>query len=71
MVEKEVEVSLGDIKLLYEYFVDQYKKEGITVTYSKFVFLTIKNTPRKHIVFLGVQIARFHPNYDKSSLIFF
>lgn len=37
MVEKEIEVSLGDIKLLYEYFVDQYKKDGITVTYSKFV----------------------------------
>ena len=34
---KEIEVSLGDIKLLYEYFVDQYKKDGITVTYSKFV----------------------------------
>ena len=37
MVEKEIEVSLGDIKLLYEYFVDQYKKDGITVKYSKFV----------------------------------
>lgn len=37
MVEKEIEVSLGDIKLLYEYFVDQYKKDGITVTYSKFI----------------------------------
>lgn len=33
-------------------------------------FLDNKKAPQENIVFLGVHIARFHPNYDiKSSLI--
>lgn len=51
MVEKEVELSLGEIKVLYEYFIEQYKKEGITVAWSKLILNNLKmlTTPYKQI----------------------
>jgi hypothetical protein len=42
MVEKEVELTLGEIKGLYEYFLDVYRKEGVTVDWSIFVFKSLQ-----------------------------
>lgn len=40
MKEVDIELTLGEIKGLYEYFLDSYGKEGLTVDWS---ILTYKN----------------------------
>lgn len=42
MTEVEVEISLGEIKGLYEYFLDSYRKEGLSVNWSIFVYKSLQ-----------------------------
>ena len=52
MIEQEINLSLGEIKMLYEYFANQYQKEGITITWSKVIIknLSMLIAPYKQII---------------------
>lgn len=42
MKEVDVELTLGEIKGLYEFFIDSYRKEGLTVDWSIFIYKNLQ-----------------------------